>query len=144
MQELLPIGRQAYKYCSQGKSVSLFIYKTNSPVQFVASNILSYHIFWSIDICMLFSYWRFQQVCFELLSLLIRPDIPTPCLTVQLFVTNMNNTMISIRKVRCYLFLFSSSFSFSSAHLLATLTHPCPDINPLGLGTPEATEETSS
>ena len=43
--------------------------------------------------------WKFHQVSLELLALLIRYDIRPPAQAVQLFVENMTNATINLRKV---------------------------------------------
>ena len=57
------------------------------------------------------SQWKFHKVALEMLLLLVRCDTRLPTSAVQLFVNNVVNSTINIRKVRDTSLL---SFSISS------------------------------
>ena len=50
--------------------------------------------------CFLFRRWRYLQICFSFLNLLIRYDVPLPANAVRLCVKFLNHDALAIRKVR--------------------------------------------
>lgn len=43
--------------------------------------------------------WKFHQIALEMVSLIIRHDVPVPQRIVNLFVSNVNHDSLNVRKV---------------------------------------------
>jgi len=68
------------------------------------------------------SQWKFHKVALEMLLLLVRYDVRLPTSAVHLFVSNVNNSTINVRKVTTLKYLSPESW----AHVIKFLVFDFP------------------
>ena len=61
--------------------------------------LLSLSLLTLLSLFMVYSQWKFHKVALEMLLLLVRCDVRLPTSAVQLFVNNLINSTINVRKV---------------------------------------------
>ena len=66
---------------------------------FFILNDLRFHYFFILCYSSVFRRWRYLQICFSFLNLLIRYDVPLPANAVKLCVKFLNHDALAIRKV---------------------------------------------
>lgn len=54
------------------------------------------------DLCLFFRRWRYVQICFSFVKLLIRYDVLLPANAVKLCAKFLSHDSLAIRKVRCF------------------------------------------
>ena len=62
-------------------------------------SLFIYNVIETILCCFRFRRWRYLQICFNFVKLLIRYDVPLPASAVKLCVKFLNHDALAIRKV---------------------------------------------